>query len=693
MDIVVGEDVAEIGLHFDALSPEPRIVQCVDEGSWADENGVLPGDAILELNGHPVDAMAAEDFMYAMRERPIVLKVGWIEGHMSPMQPNTSNGSSGNLSRGSSINGERSRGLPRTASAPPRMRARIASDGGDFGGGSGGGRGGGDTPGGGDSTSKSASIRSPPRQYPPLSADGESFRTELLHQARQESHAAAWRVVLDPCGTGRLRLADFCEVCRHLGYKGNIRKLWQEFDVEGMGEITLSDYDWFTGHLMARFHTELGRRFGSARKAILRLGMTGTRILSYVEFCRVVRGHRLLGGSRSAQDAPALFRMMVLSHAGSPPVCTPGDFMWLASLSGHLPHRAPRVEPGTLGEPYDPSSEAKHAEQEGLRTPEHVGMLWGESDGESGYDGGGDIGSQGRTGDVYQKLYGEAMNHHQRRDELHAGPPPQDEKQHVNPEHFLRLHEDDKIRREARKTKEEAFYRSMLPISPKKGDPAARERLLKPRAREASAPVVRTGKGGSSGGVAEKTPRPMATATAAGPIPERVNNLYNDHKLRQERKEVSRKLKNEEQDAEIQKMQKDYGSRKANPDTFDRLYSNAAEMARRRQEALLEQESKRALLEAPPTKGKGVAKLETFARLYLDGRHRDKLRTYRQSLCEMAVEKNLEKTSIHRNASRDPHVFDRLYANRLVHHNSHQTCMLPHDDGYQFSPKHHTVTA
>merc|ERR1719262_722164 len=59
------------------------------------------------------------------------------------------------------------------------------------------------------------------------------FKAELLR--REQSFAGAWRTCLDPSWQGKLAIHELCEACRKMGYRGRLRDVWNDLDVDGNG--------------------------------------------------------------------------------------------------------------------------------------------------------------------------------------------------------------------------------------------------------------------------------------------------------------------------------------------------------------------------------------------------------------------------------------------------------------------------
>lgn len=90
------------------------------------------------------------------------------------------------------------------------------------------------------------------------------FRRALL--LRYSSVLGAWRE-MDPRQHGRLAFFDFCRACRHLGYDGEARVLWEALDTDSDGFVSLWDVDPRLADLLHGFSESLAAVSGSAEAA------------------------------------------------------------------------------------------------------------------------------------------------------------------------------------------------------------------------------------------------------------------------------------------------------------------------------------------------------------------------------------------------------------------------------------------
>jgi len=73
-DLVANADVTKTGISFKTLPPGEVVVFKVAPGSWAEDEGVQPGDAFVKINGREIATMTADEFTEAMQRRPLRLR-------------------------------------------------------------------------------------------------------------------------------------------------------------------------------------------------------------------------------------------------------------------------------------------------------------------------------------------------------------------------------------------------------------------------------------------------------------------------------------------------------------------------------------------------------------------------------------------------------------------------------------------
>jgi hypothetical protein len=77
---------------------------------------------------------------------------------------------------------------------------------------------------------------------------------------------AAWKQI-DPQSHGRLSFFDFCRACRHMGYDGEARVVWEALDANGDGFITFDEVDPYLAALLDKFSQCCAHRCGTADAA------------------------------------------------------------------------------------------------------------------------------------------------------------------------------------------------------------------------------------------------------------------------------------------------------------------------------------------------------------------------------------------------------------------------------------------
>lgn len=75
----VGPEVGKLGLSFGSLAPCTVVVETVLPGFWAEREGIQLGETILAVNHRKTGEMTRQEFMKALRERPLELAVGRVQ--------------------------------------------------------------------------------------------------------------------------------------------------------------------------------------------------------------------------------------------------------------------------------------------------------------------------------------------------------------------------------------------------------------------------------------------------------------------------------------------------------------------------------------------------------------------------------------------------------------------------------------
>lgn len=85
---------------------------------------------------------------------------------------------------------------------------------------------------------------------------------ELLCRRKYGSMVGAWRQCLDNDHNGKLTFNEFCAALRRLGYVGDFRKLWKQYDTDQKGHILLKDLDPESDQLLSSFLALLAKKYG-----------------------------------------------------------------------------------------------------------------------------------------------------------------------------------------------------------------------------------------------------------------------------------------------------------------------------------------------------------------------------------------------------------------------------------------------
>lgn len=90
---------------------------------------------------------------------------------------------------------------------------------------------------------------------------------ESLCVRKYGSMTAAWRQCLDNDANGKLTFGEFCGALRRLGYVGNFKKLWAQYDKDHKGVILMSDLDAQADSQIKSFLALLAEKFGDLDNA------------------------------------------------------------------------------------------------------------------------------------------------------------------------------------------------------------------------------------------------------------------------------------------------------------------------------------------------------------------------------------------------------------------------------------------
>jgi len=101
----------------------------------------------------------------------------------------------------------------------------------------------------------------------------------------------AWRRVLSPDGSMVLQKNDLFKAVASIGWLGDVRLLWQAFDKDDSGTVSIEELDVHGAEILAHFHKFVKDQFGSASSAFRQLDKFNTRKLRQPEFAAAVKSH------------------------------------------------------------------------------------------------------------------------------------------------------------------------------------------------------------------------------------------------------------------------------------------------------------------------------------------------------------------------------------------------------------------
>jgi len=132
-------------------------------------------------------------------------------------------------------------------------------------------------------------------------------------------YVRAWRTALSPDGSMVLQKNHLFKACSNIGWQGDVRLLYQAFDKDDSGYISIEELDAKSAELLAHFHVFVEEKFGSASEAFRAIDKFKTKKVRQPEFVNAVRSfgftypakllfHGLdLGGTKSIVEEDLLF--------------------------------------------------------------------------------------------------------------------------------------------------------------------------------------------------------------------------------------------------------------------------------------------------------------------------------------------------------------------------------------------------
>jgi len=116
------------------------------------------------------------------------------------------------------------------------------------------------------------------------------FKVALVN--RCGSLLSAWRQSLDLDGNARLTFGEFTQALYKLGFHGDVKGLWRQLDVKGMGYIVFGDLDKDTDDALTELRVKLCKKYGNMLLAWMKgLDIKGTNVVeekTFVSCCESI---------------------------------------------------------------------------------------------------------------------------------------------------------------------------------------------------------------------------------------------------------------------------------------------------------------------------------------------------------------------------------------------------------------------
>lgn len=136
---------------------------------------------------------------------------------------------------------------------------------------------------------------------PPNKAAMAEVKTLLLQ--RYSNMLKAWRHFMDKDGSNRVNWDEFLQVCKSLGYRGDIAGAWRAFDDDLSGYISLQEIDPVANEFLMDFRNWCHKEFGTVKSAFVVFDEDGSNSLSFEEFRGACRIYGYTGNFRRLFDS------------------------------------------------------------------------------------------------------------------------------------------------------------------------------------------------------------------------------------------------------------------------------------------------------------------------------------------------------------------------------------------------------
>lgn len=120
---------------------------------------------------------------------------------------------------------------------------------------------------------------------------------------RYSNMLKAWRHLMDKDGSNRVNWAEFSQVCKILGYRGDAPGAWRAFDSDLSGYITLEELDPVANKFLMDFRNWCRKEFGTVKSAFSVFDEDGSNSLTFEEFRGACRIYGYTGHYRKLFDS------------------------------------------------------------------------------------------------------------------------------------------------------------------------------------------------------------------------------------------------------------------------------------------------------------------------------------------------------------------------------------------------------
>eukprot|EP00931_Biecheleriopsis_adriatica_P056035 TRINITY_DN33211_c0_g1_i1.p1 TRINITY_DN33211_c0_g1~~TRINITY_DN33211_c0_g1_i1.p1 ORF type:complete len:748 (-),score=149.21 TRINITY_DN33211_c0_g1_i1:24-2267(-) len=123
------------------------------------------------------------------------------------------------------------------------------------------------------------------------SGDPQKTLRDFNRMLRRRFHGSlvrGWRNIVFPSDAMLLQRGQFLKACADIGWKQDVKAMWDYIDKDGSGSVTLDEVDLKVAERLAAFRNFMIGRFGNARDAFNALDVNNVRLVCEADFYTVV---------------------------------------------------------------------------------------------------------------------------------------------------------------------------------------------------------------------------------------------------------------------------------------------------------------------------------------------------------------------------------------------------------------------